>query len=607
MFKILRSNAKVIYWFIAASFLLFLALGGLTSRGCQAPGSGSGDVGVIGSVNGVELSAQQYDFMVRQQIAAMRQQNGDRDLNANQYAAARERAWDLMVQDALVTQAIEERGIKVTDAEVLDTFQNNPPAELLAQYRTEQGGIDMQQYYADLQNPAMDWSRAEEYVRELIPRQKLNTEIASTATITDQDTRREYIRQTTQAVAEYVGVAFTDLNEDFTPSDADIQAWYDEHQDDYQREARKGSSVVRFAKNPSETDYEEVRTYLSEIREEIISGSTTWEAAAAEYSEDTSNARNGGNLGSFDRNRMVPEFTEVAFSLPVGQISEPVRTQFGYHLIEVVTQQRDAETSEVYEVEARHILLRVTPGPATINALRDAADEFRGRVNGSNFQSTAEAEGLEFVAPDPALPGRDLPGQAMTLEATNWLFNVEPGTVSPVFENDQMCYVVLAGQTVPAGVQPLDEVRGRVIFAIETARKQEAAKAKLAPAVGEIQMGADPAVAAANHGLSHAVTDTFSYTGNVQDIGWGTDFNKMVIEDGQVDVVIPEIVTNRGVYAAIPRWIRPIDQANYEARVPSLQAQLLAQKQGEVVAEWLDQQKAAAKIVDHRSKLRSAI
>ncbi len=60
---------------------------------------------------------------------------------------------------------------------------------------------------------------------------------------------------------------------------------------------------------------------------------------------------------------MVAPFTEAAFSLPVGEVSQPVRTRFGYHLIEVLSQDKDKDTGEVYQVHARHILLKVTPGP----------------------------------------------------------------------------------------------------------------------------------------------------------------------------------------------------------------------------------------------------
>ncbi|QAA35036.1 peptidylprolyl isomerase [Clostridium manihotivorum] len=73
---------------------------------------------------------------------------------------------------------------------------------------------------------------------------------------------------------------------------------------------------------------------LNEIRAEIVSGKKSFEESAAEYSTCPSSEQ-GGNLGSFSKGMMVPEFEEAAFMLPVGEVSEPVKTQFGYHLIKV--------------------------------------------------------------------------------------------------------------------------------------------------------------------------------------------------------------------------------------------------------------------------------
>ncbi len=73
----------------------------------------------------------------------------------------------------------------------------------------------------------------------------------------------------------------------------------------------------------------------TELRDRILAGEK-FEDIAAQYSDDTSNAQNGGDLGWFGHGAMVPTFDEAAFALPIGQISEPITTSFGVHLIEVL-------------------------------------------------------------------------------------------------------------------------------------------------------------------------------------------------------------------------------------------------------------------------------
>lgn len=72
-----------------------------------------------------------------------------------------------------------------------------------------------------------------------------------------------------------------------------------------------------------------------EIRSQLLRGAS-FEDLAKKYSKCPSGASNGGNLGFFGRGMMVPEFEQAAFALKVGEISQPVKTQFGYHLIKVI-------------------------------------------------------------------------------------------------------------------------------------------------------------------------------------------------------------------------------------------------------------------------------
>ena len=103
---------------------------------------------------------------------------------------------------------------------------------------------------------------------------------------------------------------------------------------------------------PSEESLKKALNKTQNIRDEIIAG-LTFADAAKKYSEDIQSGENGGNLGYVSRGTFVQEFDKMVFTLDLNTLSEPVKTQFGYHLIEVL--QRSGE-----KVNARHILISAT-------------------------------------------------------------------------------------------------------------------------------------------------------------------------------------------------------------------------------------------------------
>ena len=122
------------------------------------------------------------------------------------------------------------------------------------------------------------------------------------------------------------------------PSDADMQAYYKDHEKEW-LEAKGKHILIRF--EGSRVPAREGRPDLSDekaleaakaLRAKIVAGGSFAELAKTE-SDDEGSGANGGDLGTFPQGAMVEEFDKVAFEIPVGQISEPVKSAFGYHLI----------------------------------------------------------------------------------------------------------------------------------------------------------------------------------------------------------------------------------------------------------------------------------
>lgn len=124
-----------------------------------------------------------------------------------------------------------------------------------------------------------------------------------------------------------------------TVTDEEAEAYYNEHKDMFAEPANVTAKHILVASE------EEAK----KAKDEIASGDITFEEAASKYSTCPSKEQ-GGNLGAFSRGMMVPEFEEAAFNLDLGIVSEPVKTQFGYHLI-LVDGKEEATSKSFDEVK----------------------------------------------------------------------------------------------------------------------------------------------------------------------------------------------------------------------------------------------------------------
>jgi parvulin-like peptidyl-prolyl isomerase len=136
------------------------------------------------------------------------------------------------------------------------------------------------------------------------------------------------------------GITYAELNKEVTVDDATLRKYYDDHKTEFVQ-ARARHILIRFqgspvplkpgAKDLSDAD----ALAKAQDLEKQIKGGADFAALATKESDDAGSAANGGDLGFFHRGQMVPSFEAAAFAMQPGQVSDPVKSQFGYHIIKL--------------------------------------------------------------------------------------------------------------------------------------------------------------------------------------------------------------------------------------------------------------------------------
>jgi peptidyl-prolyl cis-trans isomerase D len=388
MLKQLREKTKTILWIVVVAFVISIfAVWGMNLR---TPESRKRDRDVVGSVNGEIVTREAYVNTYNELFEQMRMQKGeDYQPSEAEYRMIADQAWERVVQKILVAKEIEKRGIVVTDNELVTFLRRTPPPIVQQAFVNDEGQFDYQAYLAELSNPARDWTRLEQWARAQIPEMKLQNSLAAQVHVPENDVLEAFKKETIKVKATYVAVPIEPEEPPFEPAEHEVAELYEQVKDDYLEFEKRRIRVIQIDKKPSEEDELDVRGRLQEIMDEILAGADFAEAAG-KYSDDYMSAENGGELGFISKGVMVPEFEEAAFALETGEISEPVRTEFGYHLIKV--EERKTEEEEE-QIKVRHILMKVDLGYDTVDSLRTVLDELFEEIKEKGFERAAARVG----------------------------------------------------------------------------------------------------------------------------------------------------------------------------------------------------------------------
>ena len=603
MLKQMRSAAKWIWIFIVIAFVggfLFVETSGLLGRDQVTTSS------VVATVNGVDVPYLTW-VNVSNAIAQQREQSSGRGLSLDERREIENQAFEQLVSDILLEQEYRKRGIRVSNEEILAQARVNPPQALLQDPTLQTDGrFDIEKYQRLLASPQARQQgmlvQLENFYRTEIPRAKLFAQLTSDVYVSDAKLWAVYRDEHDSSQVSFVSFdPGTITDSSVTIPAADVRRFYDDNKARFERRGRAVLSVLVVPRTITEADSESTRRQALTLRDEIAQGAK-FEDVAARESDDPNTATAGGVLGTAARGQLDPELEKAAFAMKLGEVSPPLRTQAGYHLIKV-----DARTGD--SVTVRHILLKIAQSDSNAVATDRRAD-LLARIGASatdpqRFDSAAtvldqKAEHLQAFEGQPLFTPS---GVAAGVSA--WAFTgVLVGETSDLFDTKEAYYLARLDTLVEGGIAPFSDVEVEIRSLLVRRKKGEIMATQSRP-FAQAAKATSLESAAKDRDLTVTHSSSFSRSTFVPGLGRlnaavGAAFAL------QVGAISEPIATDDGVFVVRVDRRTEASRDAWEAQKQVQRGATVGALQQARVRDFLEGLRESADIKDRRKQLNAA-
>lgn len=602
---------------ICAAMVITLVPGGIgDSIGLGGPGQG-----VVAKVAGEPVTTLEVQREARQMLRQQFPRGGAQTEMLLPYFAERA-AQNLISRKALVAEA-ERLGLRVTDEEARDELQNGVYAATFFP-----GGkfVGQQQYENILQQADLSVASFEQGLKDQILLDKLRNLITGSALVTDSDVRREFEKQNTKVKFDYAVLRKDDLLKQINPSEAelkafyernkatynnaipekrkvqyvvldtakieagvtvsreDLQAYYDQHRDDYRVPEQVNVSHI-LIKTPlpgpdgkvDAKGVEEARKKAQDVLKQLQAGGN-FADLAKKYSEDPGSGKNGGSLGWIGKGRTVPEFEQAAFSLAKGATSGLVQSSYGFHIIRVDDKQAaHVKTLDEVKDQIEGSIRQQKAAQAAANQVNSLLAQARSQ----GLEKAAAAKGLNVISTDFVSRTDNLPGIGNSPQFMGAVFGQAEKSPPDQVQVAQGYAIFDVVAIKPAATPTFEEIRSRV----EEEFKNERVAALLTQKTQELADRAkaehDLKKAAKEAGATIKTSDFVLPDGQVPDIGSmsGGAAAAFTLKVGEISGPITNGTT--GVVLSVLERQEPTPQ-DFEAKKDQIRDALIQSQQQEM-------------------------
>ncbi len=477
-----KSGSFIIYILFGIIILTFVISFGPASEGGCSP-----DAGYVANVDGTVVSISEYRFTYNNIFDFYQRIYGSFNREQAQQMGLSGQALDMIVNNILLAKNAEDMGFHVSKSEIVERIKN-------MEHFQQNGVFDFDLYNKvvqyQLHSTPADYEKKME--RELLA-QKLRTYLSASVSVSNSEVKDEYLSRNEKLSANFIVFSVDnatdelkkkiseELSEEKTASFMEknyerIRAHYSDNISDY-RKGRQVKARHILIKSGEEEDDSVALEKIREIEKKIEEGADFAEMAK-EHSEGPSSAE-GGDLGFFEKGKMVPAFDEKVFSMEKGEISEPVKTKFGYHLIKL------EDTKEAFDKKLETVDKEIAKKLLTEESIKTLAEAEAEKAvsllqeedyNFENFKEDFSSWKIEVGESQELTKGSTyIPGIGIDPELTEKLFSFEEdsGVFPEVLKVDEKFVIARIEDKVHADLEKFEEEKDAIREKLVSMKTQE--------------------------------------------------------------------------------------------------------------------------------------
>jgi peptidyl-prolyl cis-trans isomerase D len=585
-------------------------------------------VGRVAIVNDDPILVEEYNETYNRILEQIKQRYGNRLSDEMlKMLQVKKQTMDQLIEKRLLLSEAKRLNFKVSDEELSATIKAIPAFQ-------DNGNFDNRRYRAVLTQNHLTPESFEVKQREFILMDKIRSLISDSVKVSDTEIEDTYQWKNSQIKIDYVLYDPSQVA-DLRLSEEEIKSYFEAHKDGYKTEPKRRAIYLQFTpemyfakvsvsdseikdyfeSNPGEFDTPktvEARHVLIKIDQDaspeivekarekalqvlkLAKEGKNFAELAKQYSDDPG-GKNGGNLGAFKRDAMVEPFGEKAFSMKPGEISDPVRTQFGWHIIKV--EKINEASILTFEQASPKIIKKLTDEKAKNLAYEDAFATYNVTLNAETLSRVADTLKQELHTAEPF--GRNGPtGVKNPSQFAATAFELAPNAISDIIDSQGSYYILQIIEDIPERIPEFTLVADKVRADLTKEKQDEQALKEARQCLSDLKNGKLLSAFQGKKGVKTGSTDFFKRSDRIPDIGFEREMSATAFGlSSEKKYPDESIKGQKGYYIIAFKERKDADPAGLVTEKTQITEMLTSQKQRRIFEDLVTSLRNSSKIV----------